>query len=156
MCIFIILYIVPMILISYTYTRVVKVLWRIDRSIAFDEHRQSESSTTTTTYTFANSGNNNKKRFSTSNNNNNNETRFNGNVGSATSSGNNMNYVSANNCGSSLAMAKMKNQLIARRKAAKMLISVAVLFAICYIPIHTLNVLRYIYPSQFFISILYV
>lgn len=44
--------------------------------------------------------------------------------------------------GSSAAMSKMKNQLIARRKAAKMLISVAVLFAICYLPIHILNITR--------------
>lgn len=46
------------------------------------------------------------------------------------------------NSGNSAAMAKMKQQLISRRKAAKMLISVAILFAICYLPIHLLNILR--------------
>ncbi|XP_077495840.1 orexin receptor type 2-like [Amblyomma americanum] len=34
-------------------------------------------------------------------------------------------------------------QTLARRKAAKMLIAVVSLFALCYLPVHTLNLLRY-------------
>ncbi len=171
-------------LIFYTYTRVIKVLWRIDKSIAWDETEPAKegnlnrvssynlkkktsnaglstsssitrvnlittsnlnasscvshnvngeiSSSTTnklavmspsanasTTYTFSNSNNNGNKN----------------------AKGQHANYTMAS--GSSMAKTKMKNQLIARRKAAKMLISVAVLFAICYLPIHLLNFMRY-------------
>lgn len=34
-------------------------------------------------------------------------------------------------------------QLRARRKAAKMLVAVVVMFASCYFPVHVLNILRY-------------
>nr|AKQ63076.1 allatotropin receptor 1 [Platynereis dumerilii] len=34
-------------------------------------------------------------------------------------------------------------QLIARRKAAKMLIAVVVMFGVCYLPVHLTNILRY-------------
>lgn len=34
-------------------------------------------------------------------------------------------------------------QTLARRKAAKMLIAVVSLFGLCYLPVHTLNLLRY-------------
>ncbi|CAH1775170.1 unnamed protein product [Owenia fusiformis] len=37
----------------------------------------------------------------------------------------------------------MENQLQGRRKAAKMLIAVVIMFAICYLPVHMLNILRY-------------
>ncbi|XP_074642575.1 orexin receptor type 2-like isoform X2 [Tubulanus polymorphus] len=36
-----------------------------------------------------------------------------------------------------------ENQLQSRRKAAKMLIAVVIMFAICYLPVHLLNILRY-------------
>lgn len=35
-------------------------------------------------------------------------------------------------------------QLRARRKAAKMLVVVVAMFAICYFPVHLLNILRYL------------
>lgn len=34
-------------------------------------------------------------------------------------------------------------QLRARRKAAKMLVAVVVMFAVCYFPVHLLSILRY-------------
>ena len=37
----------------------------------------------------------------------------------------------------------MAKKLLERRKVAKMLISVAIMFAICYLPIHLLNIARY-------------
>ncbi len=37
-----------------------------------------------------------------------------------------------------------ETQLMARRKAAKMLIAVVVMFGICYLPVHLLNILRYV------------
>jgi hypothetical protein len=101
-----------MALIFYTYTRVIKVLWHADKRIALEEDSSS------TKY-----NNNNFSRENTRN---------------ATM---NKDSFSANT-GNSAAMAKMKQQLISRRKAAKMLISVAILFAICYLPIHLLNILR--------------
>lgn len=97
--IFIILYILPMILIFYTYTRVVKVLWKLDNSITWDE---------TSTKTNKNGSNSNQTLA----------------------------------CGSSKAKTKIILQLNSRRKAAKMLISVAVIFAICYLPNHLLNIIR--------------
>lgn len=33
-------------------------------------------------------------------------------------------------------------QLRARRKAAKMLVAVVIMFAICYFPVHCLNIIR--------------
>ena len=98
-----------MVLISYTYTRVIKVLWRVDKNILLEE---------TTKNTTSNAMPPNAR-----------------NLSQAQSYG-----VGGNN----LTRTKMKAQLIARRKAAKMLISVAVLFAICYLPIHLLNILRFI------------
>lgn len=35
-----------------------------------------------------------------------------------------------------------KQQLLARRKAAKMLLAVVVMFGVCYLPVHLLNILR--------------
>lgn len=135
-----------MALIFYTYTRVVKVLWKIDKSIAWDESpsggdqaqsRQgsaaSPTKNTTTTYLFSKKGvpitNSSEMITSASGSNNN------GAVVKPLFS-----YTMAS--GSSTAKSKMKNQLIARRKAAKMLISVAFLFAICYFPIYILNISR--------------
>nr|QVK45654.1 G protein-coupled receptor [Proales similis] len=97
-----ILYILPMILIFYTYSRVFKVLWRIDKSIMWEQPEADCSRST------------NKLDASC--------------VTMAS--------------GSAAAKSKMRSQLNARRKAAKMLISVAMLFAICYLPIHVLNILR--------------
>lgn len=106
-------------LIFFTYSRIFKVLWRIDKSIAWDESDKKKSQpqlrlneqSISNEYTTVNK----KKETSTS-------------------------------CtiasGSNAAKSKMKNQLSARRKAAKMLISVAILFAVCYLPIHILNLLR--------------
>ena len=37
----------------------------------------------------------------------------------------------------------VESQLIARRKADNMLIDVEVMFGICYLPVHLLNLLRY-------------
>lgn len=45
--------------------------------------------------------------------------------------------------GSPEAMNRLRKQQIERRKTAKMLISVAILFAICYLPIHLLNISRF-------------
>jgi hypothetical protein len=85
----------------------------------------STAAATTTTYTFSN----------------------NAAKGSNSATGSqSANYTLAS--GSSMAKTKMKNQLIARRKAAKMLISVAVLFAICFLPVHLLNIMRFAAPAQ--------
>lgn len=43
---------------------------------------------------------------------------------------------------SSVANTSTMSQLRARRKAAKMLVVVVVLFAVCFLPIHCLNILR--------------
>ncbi|XP_052748225.1 orexin receptor type 2-like [Galleria mellonella] len=39
-----------------------------------------------------------------------------------------------------------QTQLRSRRKAAKMLVAVVIMFAVCYFPVHLLSVLRYIIP----------
>ncbi|KAL8621663.1 hypothetical protein ACOMHN_024634 [Nucella lapillus] len=41
-----------------------------------------------------------------------------------------------------------EDQLASRRKAAKMLIAIVVVFAICYLPVHLMNVLRYFQVLQ--------
>lgn len=46
-----------------------------------------------------------------------------------------------NYCGPSANSSTM-GQLRARRKAAKMLVAVVVMFAGCYFPVHVLNILR--------------
>lgn len=35
-----------------------------------------------------------------------------------------------------------EDQLASRRKAAKMLIAIVIVFGICYLPVHLMNVLR--------------
>jgi len=108
--IFIILYILPMTLIFYTYTRVIKVLWKIDNSITWD----NENGSKTLKVSRANSRNK-----------------------SGSSANSHSNFTMA--CGTSKAKTKIMQQLNARRKAAKMLISVAVIFALCYLAIYLLN-----------------
>lgn len=117
--IFLILYILPMALIFYTYSRVLKVLWRLDKSIAWNENDEKKSLT---------KSNAQKSAFRSY----------------SFRSKSNIDDISITVAsGSSNARSKMKNQLIARRKAAKMLIIVATMFGVCYLPIHLLNILRY-------------
>ena len=105
-------------LIFYTYARVLKVLWRLDKSIAWNENDEKKCETKRPNY---------RATFSTYNFRNK----------------NNVDDISITVAsGSSSARSKMKNQLIARRKAAKMLIIVAAMFGICYLPIHLLSILR--------------
>ena len=106
-----------MVLISYTYTRIIKVLWKIDKSIAWDNN-----SADTKSKLLENNGNNRKASEEVIN------------------KSKQVTYTTAS--GSSVAKNKMMNQLTARRKAAKMLISVAAMFAVCYFPIHVLNIVR--------------
>jgi hypocretin (orexin) receptor 2 len=37
-----------------------------------------------------------------------------------------------------------EGQLRSRRKAAKMLVAVVIMFAVCYFPVHVLSILRYV------------
>jgi hypothetical protein len=110
--IFCILYILPMALTFYTYTTVIKVLWKIDKGIAWDSNESKKNLLTKTADQTEPNSKNKQVTFTQAS-------------------------------GSSTAKSKMKHQLNARRKAAKMLISVAVMFAICYLPIHVLNIIRY-------------
>jgi hypocretin (orexin) receptor 2 len=49
----------------------------------------------------------------------------------------------ARNNGASRCSSRLpEDQLASRRKAAKMLIAIVVVFAICYLPVHLLNVFR--------------
>jgi hypothetical protein len=107
-----------MVLIAYTYTRVIKVLWRVDKNILLEETRATTNLTANTNSCTLPPQSLSSRNLS--------QSQY-YNVG-----------------GNNVARTKMKAQLIARRKAAKMLISVAVLFAICYLPIHLLNILRFI------------
>jgi hypothetical protein len=121
-----------MALIFYTYSKVFKVLWKIDKSIAMDDNDNN------TNNSIANS-----KKVNLEVSNHNNQSIMNSSKQSIT---NVNNQTQANTVvGNSTAKSKMKNQLIARRKAAKMLISVAMMFGLCYLPIHILNILRYIF-----------
>ena len=38
---------------------------------------------------------------------------------------------------------QLENQQLARRKVAKMLIAVVVMFALCFLPVHLINIIRY-------------
>jgi len=96
------------------------VLWRIDKSIAWDESDKTKSSP--------------KSRQNDQS------------ISNEYTSVKKVKKETSTSCtiasGSNAAKSKIKNQLSARRKAAKMLISVAILFAVCYLPIHILNLLR--------------
>ncbi|XP_047002636.1 orexin receptor type 2-like [Schistocerca americana] len=67
--------------------------------------------------------------------------------GGLSSSANGRAYTSSGNCGTRRsamgANAATEVQLRSRRKAAKMLVAVVVMFALCYLPVHLLNILRY-------------
>ena len=119
-----ILYILPMVLISYTYTRVIKVLWKVDKSIIFDENESEKVQLKSKNDSFQSSS---VQIYSKGKNslilNSNNP------LPSSTTTGN-------------ITNSKMKNQLNNRRKAAKMLICVAIMFAICNLPIHFINIIR--------------
>ena len=207
---FSILYILPMILIFYTYSKVFKVLWRIDKRFAQDEHES-----TTTTAPAVNNNNNNNNNSSTSGdtdavgsarnsiqqtgtgtklpltpintpqlmakhsafkiskskqktaiaapttNNDAYSSVIKANSLALSGTGSSKHALRASNAvnvscsissssghtATNAASSKMKAQLVARRKAAKMLISVAILFGICYLPIQVLNIIRYMRPS---------
>lgn len=49
-----------------------------------------------------------------------------------------------------------EGQLRSRRKAAKMLVVVVVMFAICYFPVHLLSVLRYVFQILKITTLRYV
>jgi hypothetical protein len=130
-----------MALIFYTYSKVFKVLWKIDKSIAMDDNDNTNNANNN----IANNNTNNKKTNLEVNSHNNQST-----MNSSRQSIANINQTPTNSGGSnSTTKSKMKNQLIARRKAAKMLISVAIMFGLCYLPIHILNILRYILIKRF-------
>ena len=132
-------------LIFYTYTKVVKVLWQIDKRIAWDESERKCSTNNVSTNKLAEknkaTGEMQKKTSSTHLSSHQNSEVQNKRPKEKTQKSKNKNYPMAAN-GSSIAKSKMKQQLIARRKAAKMLISVALMFALCYLPIHLLNIAR--------------
>jgi len=100
-----------MALTFYTYTTVIKVLWKIDKGITWDSSESKKNLTIKKTDKKETISKNKRVAFTQAS-------------------------------GSSSAKSKMMNQLNARRKAAKMLISVAAMFAICYLPIHILNIIR--------------
>jgi hypothetical protein len=171
-----------MTLIFITYTRVVKVLWRIDENIDWDERADTNDTKQRQLLQTQTSSNIQNSNSISDNINNNNQTSHDGNREEKKSStftfprrffskkfkysaesdtASDMSGFNNNKLGSSLknnkksskgtatkasgnsaAKSKLKNQLHARRKAAKMLISVAVMFAIFYLPIHILNILR--------------
>jgi hypothetical protein len=137
-----------MILIFYTYTGVVKVLWKWDKNIAWDENsaKLMEPGTTSDTRLadekiYLESIPNSTYSFKDTNNCNNNQRQEAQNISSSKFEISPAGYTMAS--GSSAAKSKMRDRLMARRKAAKMLICVAIMFAICYLPIHLLNILRY-------------
>ncbi|VVC43258.1 Hypothetical protein CINCED_3A011366 [Cinara cedri] len=97
----IVLYVLPLLLMSITYYQIVRVLWKSDNIPGHTE----------TVQMFSNGFNRNA------------------------------------NTGCTSTMAQIK----ARRKAAKMLVAVVVMFALCFFPVHLMNLLRFtvgIYQSQ--------
>ncbi|XP_023712411.1 orexin receptor type 2-like isoform X3 [Cryptotermes secundus] len=65
-----------------------------------------------------------------------------------------MNYYGTSTCNNALSASRRntlntnantttEGQLRSRRKAAKMLVAVVIMFAVCYFPVHLLNILRY-------------
>ncbi|XP_025411369.1 orexin receptor type 2-like isoform X2 [Sipha flava] len=102
----IILYVLPLSLMSVTYYQIVRVLWKSDNIPGHTETVQMFN---------ANTYNNGFNRTATM------------------------------GCNSTMA------QIKARRKAAKMLVAVVVMFALCYFPVHLMNLMRFtvgIYQSQ--------
>ncbi|XP_050435944.1 orexin receptor type 2-like [Adelges cooleyi] len=93
----ILLYVLPLSLMSITYYQIVRVLWRSDTIPGHTE----------TVQMFNSHGQNGVNRTA--------------NVG----------------CASSM------TQIKARRKAAKMLVAVVIMFALCFCPVHLMNLLRY-------------
>jgi hypothetical protein len=48
-----------------------------------------------------------------------------------------------------------RRQLLSRRKVAQMLIAVVIMFGVCYLPVHLLNILRYnVYVKSYFLLLL--
>ncbi|XP_037049143.1 orexin receptor type 1-like isoform X1 [Bradysia coprophila] len=92
---FIVLYVLPLVMMTVAYYQIVRVLWKSD---TIPGHRESRNQTYTCGYL-----------------------RPSGPAANSSTMG----------------------QLRARRKAAKMLVAVVVMFASCYFPVHVLNILRY-------------
>ena len=121
-----ILYVLTMLLIAYTSVKVIKVLWKVDQNIGFDEIKsekinfniKKDSLQLLPVKTFAN------RKISLN------------------FSSNNVSFPSSMTPSNLLVNSKIKTQLNHRRKAAKMLICVAIMFAICNLPIHFFNVIR--------------
>ena len=47
-------------------------------------------------------------------------------------------------------------QVQTRRKAAKMLMTIVILFAVCYLPVHVLNILKWVFLSPLIFSHMHV
>ena len=130
--IFLVLYILPIIMIIYTYSQVVAVLWTVDKNIALDEHESALLNNNKMA-----KAQNKQAKLNRDGSNRSNRPR------SYSNQSTNLQIpVTGVNSTNMAVRSKLKNQLIARRKAAKMLICVAFMFAACNLPIHILNILR--------------
>ena len=128
---FLVLYILPIILIAYTYSQVVAVLWTVDKNIALDENESALLSKT------SKAQQNKQAKLNRDGSNRSNRPRSYSNQSCQLQI-----PAAALNTTNMAVRSKLKNQLIARRKAAKMLICVACMFAACNLPIHLLNIIR--------------
>ena len=106
-----------MAVICYTYTQVIKVLWKTDNSISRDNENDRVQLQDPVT----------------------DNTNINENI-NENGSTDQLNF--SLECNISRAKTRAFQRVNARRKTAKMLISVAVIFALCYLPIYLLNISR--------------
>ncbi|XP_032799788.2 orexin receptor type 1 isoform X2 [Daphnia magna] len=123
---FALLYALPLLFISVTYYQIVRVLWRSARLAITGGNRTAdntdESANSTTVRLFPKQPSSNHHHHH-------------GHHGTGGGGNKDMLTVNSN--------ASIELQLRSRRKAAKMLVVVVIVFAVCYFPVHLVSILRY-------------
>ncbi|XP_071448597.1 orexin/Hypocretin receptor type 1-like [Hetaerina americana] len=110
----ILLYTVPLIFMSFTYYQIVRVLWK---SANIPGHTEARAAAAAVAASSASSASHGASRHTTS------------------SVGGTVLMTNTN--------VSTEGQLRSRRKAAKMLVAVVLMFAVCYFPVHLLGIMRY-------------
>ncbi|XP_046641961.1 orexin/Hypocretin receptor type 1-like isoform X1 [Daphnia pulicaria] len=131
---FALLYALPLLFISVTYYQIARVLWRSARLAITGGNRSNTGDSTddhnsTTVRLFPKQPSNNHHHHHGHHGGNG------GNGAGGASSNKDMLTVNSN--------ASIELQLRSRRKAAKMLVVVVIVFAVCYFPVHLVSILRY-------------
>ncbi|XP_044740242.1 orexin receptor type 1-like [Chrysoperla carnea] len=144
-----ILYIIPLIFMSFAYCQIVRVLWRTDKVLTHN-NMNNHQTTSSTDQHHHHHHHHHHNHHNHQQNNQQQQQRYHPPASSASTPNtlnSNTRGLTCNSRRSTFLMnsnTTTEGQLRSRRKAAKMLVAVVVMFAVCYFPVHFLNIIRHL------------